>query len=211
MCGEVGQMSAVANPASPKRVVVIGHQDVIDVAHDPERFSNAVSRFLQIPNGLDGDEHAAARARLDPFLTFERVDALEPVLHRIADSVVAGLGAGGTFDAVTDLGARFAVRAQSAWLGWREDLEEPLLDWVSANRAATRGGDLAEITRVARDFNLIVRSLLDERREHPTDDVTSELLQIRKRDGHLLTEEEIFRCCATGPAETSRRSHSARE
>ena len=34
--------------------VVLGHEEAVAVAGDHESFSSAVSRFLQVPNGLDG-------------------------------------------------------------------------------------------------------------------------------------------------------------
>ena len=42
--------------------VLLRHALVVQAALDHERFSNAVSSHLQIPNGLDGDEHTAYRA-----------------------------------------------------------------------------------------------------------------------------------------------------
>ena len=50
------------------RLVIRRHDTVIAVAHDPHTFSNAVSQHVHVPNGLDGEEHAAARRLLDPFL-----------------------------------------------------------------------------------------------------------------------------------------------
>ena len=34
--------------------VVLGHEEALAVVEDAERFSSAVSRFLQVPGGLDG-------------------------------------------------------------------------------------------------------------------------------------------------------------
>lgn len=181
--------SIVADAAG--RLVVRGHHEVVAVARDHDTFSSAVSRFMQIPNGLDGEAHAAARRMLDPFLAHSQVDALEPTLHEIAAGILRRLRGGVSFDAVTDLGARFAVRAQSRWLGWRADIEDLLLEWVADNRAATRSGDQSEMTRVARQFDAIIRALLDERREEPHDDLTSELLRLQHADGSVLSEEEI--------------------
>src|SRR5699024_12688464 len=49
--------------------VLLHHKDVYQVALDDTRFSSAVSRFLQIPNGLDGKEHDAYRQLIDQYLT----------------------------------------------------------------------------------------------------------------------------------------------
>src|SRR5699024_10883718 len=63
--------------------VVRGLEEAMAVATDHETFSSAVSRFLQVPNGLDGAEHAAFRAVTDPFFDRERMRALEPTVRAI--------------------------------------------------------------------------------------------------------------------------------
>ncbi|WP_286329008.1 cytochrome P450 [Agromyces marinus] len=172
------------------RVVVGDHAAVVAVAQDPTTFSSAVSRHLQVPNGLDGDAHAEARRLLDPFFDDAEVEALTPSLERIAAEIVAALG-DRPFDAVTDLGARFAVRAQSAWLGWRPELEEELLGWVEDNRSATRSGDPERTSEVARRFDAIIRRILDRRRARPVDDVTTRLLGLHWEDGDPLEDAEL--------------------
>lgn len=123
------------------RLVIGDHAEVVRLAHDPETFSSIVSRHLQVPNGLDGAAHAEMRHLLDPFMDADAVAQLLPELERIAADLVARLDAADApFGAVADLGARFAVRAQSAWLGWLTEWEEPLLQWVADNRVASRTG-----------------------------------------------------------------------
>jgi len=174
------------------RLVIRRHATVVAVAHDPETFSNRVSRHVHVPNGLDGEQHAAARRLLDPFLAPDEIDPLAPSLGRIARELLAELAAdGATFDAVHELGGRYAVRAQSAWLGWRADLEDTLLDWVAENRAASRSRDGARIQRVADDFDRIVASLIAERRSAPRDDVTARLMAVRTDEGRTLGDAEL--------------------
>jgi len=49
-------------------VVVAGHDLAREVAEDPQRYSSAVSRFMQLPNGLDGEEHTKVRAMIEQYL-----------------------------------------------------------------------------------------------------------------------------------------------
>ena len=174
------------------RLVVRRHATVVAVAHDPETFSNRVSEHVHVPNGLDGEAHAASRRMLDPFLAPEAIDPLAPVFADIARALVAELAsAGEVFDGVQELGARYAVRAQSAWLGWRSDLDDTLLAWVAENRAASRSRDRERIARVAADFDAIVASLVDERRAEPRDDVTTRLMTALTDDGRTLDDDEL--------------------
>src|SRR5699024_9044532 len=116
------------------------HADVTAAAVDHQTFSNAVSAHLQVPNGLDEAVHTAFRAVVDRYFTRERMRALEPAMERVADDLVSRLEVPGSIDAV-EIGSRFAVRAQSMWLGWPAALEEELLEWIGDNHAATRSRD----------------------------------------------------------------------
>jgi cytochrome P450 len=177
------------------------HDDVRAAALDDVTFSNATSRFLKVPNGLDGDEHTAFRSLVDRYFTADRLAALRPAVVGVADEVVdeaieAAGGLPARVDAVS-LGARFAVRTSCAWLGWPCALEAELLDWMAANRAATRSGDLGRTAEVAARFDRIVRTQVVERREAArrsssdvTGDVTAELVADTFL-GRRLTDQEI--------------------
>lgn len=171
---------------------LFSHAHVVRAALDPVTFSSAVSAHLQVPNGLDGPEHTAMRAVVEKYFTPERMAALEPVVARVAADLVAELPVPGAVDAVV-LGSHFAVRAQSAWLGWPTDLAPDLLTWMADNQAATRSRDPERTAEVAARFDAIIRSLTDARRtagEAAPDDVTTELVRERV-DGRPLTDEEI--------------------
>ena len=166
--------------------------DVVRVARDTEGFSNAVSRRIQIPNGLDGAEHAYMTRAFAPFFAEKALDALEEDLVERAAALVAELSAGGrVFDAVGELGERYAVQAQSAWLGWERDYEDTLVMWVTDYREAARGTDAAARGDVAERFDALVGGILDDRRRERRCDVTSLLMQVRKENGEHLSDEEI--------------------
>ena len=131
---------------------VVGHAEVVAVVTDPETFSSGVSRFLQVPNGLDGQEHAAFRAVIERFFTAEALAELEPRLRDVARRLVAGLPRGEVIDVVGGMGTRYAVQAMLAWLGWDPDLEEELVGWVADNAAATRSGEIDRTRAVAEHF-----------------------------------------------------------
>ena len=173
--------------------VLLRHDLVRRAALDDASFSNDVSRFLQVPNGLGGAEHTAFREALDPFLGPAALALFEEDFERIAAELVASLPRGASVEAVRQIGASFAVRSQSAWLGWAPDLEDRLLDWISANHEATRSGDVARTARVAEDFDDIIRSVLASRRPDSTlpTDVIGELLRVEVQ-GRRLTELEVL-------------------
>lgn len=171
--------------------IVLGHDEVVAAATDPEVFSSQVSAHLQLPNGLDGDEHRQFRALIDRYLTHERMVELAPRFAAVADELVAELPAGQRLDAVGDLGATFAVRSMTAWLGWPSSLHGRLVQWVEDNRRASASGEREQTMKVAADFDEIITSVIAPRRaDAAIDDVTAELI----RDdflGRPLTDDEI--------------------
>lgn len=174
--------------------VLLRHELVVQAARSDDRFSSAVSSHLQIPNGMDSAEHTAYREALDRFLTPEALAPFHEGFRRVAADLVASLPRGVAVDAVSQVGVRFAVRAQSAWLGWPADLEDRLVDWVAENHAATRSGDKSWTRKVAESFDELIRCVLEPRRgagrEDDTDDVTARLMRTEV-NGRPLTDAEI--------------------
>lgn len=174
--------------------VLLRHELVVQAALSDDRFSSAVSSHLHVPNGMDSAEHTAYREALDRFLTQEALAPFHEKFRRVAADLVASLPRCVAVDAVSQVGVRFAVRAQSAWLGWPADLEDRLVDWVAENHAATRSGDRSWTQRVAESFDDLIRSVLEPRRgtvrDHDTDDVTAQLMRTEV-NGRPLTDAEI--------------------
>ncbi|GAB3822711.1 cytochrome P450 [Tessaracoccus terricola] len=187
---DIGHQAALADGDV---VRVMGHQEVLDVVTDPERYSSDTSRFLQVPNGLDGAEHRKFRKVLDVYFTPERMAVLEPAAREVARRIVAELPRGEAVDFTRDLGTRYAVQVMMAWLGWPHELEGELVEWVFENAAATRSRELERTAAAAEHFDDIIGRVLaprlNRRDEHPRD-VTDELLRDRV-DGRLLTRPEL--------------------
>lgn len=140
--------------------VLLRHADVVAAALDDTRFSSQVSRFLQVPNGLDDAEHEHFRALIDSYLSKEALTPYVPVFKKVATELMSELPKGKTLNAVDDIGAVFAVRAQCAWLGWPAELEPRLLQWMRDNHSASRSKDNARMAQVAQDFDDIIRLVI---------------------------------------------------
>ncbi len=174
--------------------VLLRHADVLTAALDHERFSSSgVSRYLQVPNGFDGEEHTRYRQVIERYLSHDALEPFVPVFEHVASQLMAELPRGGVLDAVNDIGAVFAVRAQCGWLGWPAELEPRLLAWMAENHAATRSGDIAWMVEVAEQFDEIILSVILPRRAtegNAPDDVTTRLCR-EVVDGRLLTDMEL--------------------
>lgn len=173
--------------------VLLRHADVLAAALNHERFSSQVSRYLQLPNGLDGKEHTLYRNIVEKYLTREALEPFIPVFKRVASQLMEELPKGKVLDAVNDIGAVFAVRAQCAWLGWPEELEPRLLVWMQENQAATRSDDPTLMANVAEQFDEIIRSVIQPRRSagnKAPEDLTTKLCR-ETVQGRQLTEAEL--------------------
>ena len=169
--------------------VVLGHAEVMAAAIDPDTFSSRVTDRRAIPNSLDGAEHRTYRALVDRYLTKERVARQEPACRALAVAIVDEVPRGVTVKTIASIGIPYAVRSQSFWLGWPTELEPTLVEWMAANRAATRSGDRERTTEVAERFDQMIRDLLHARRRTQTADVTAELMA-ETVHGRPLTDEE---------------------
>lgn len=149
--------------------VLLRHADVVAAALDDKRFSSQVSRFLQVPNGLDGAEHEHFRTLIDGYLSKEALLPYVSIFDKVATELMSELPKDKMLNAVDDIGAVFAVRAQCAWLGWPTELEPRLLQWMRDNHSATRSKDNLKMAQVAQDFDDIIRSVLQPYRN--TDEV----------------------------------------
>jgi cytochrome P450 len=87
----------------------------------------------------------------------------------------------------------FALRVQSAYLGWPDSLQEPLRQWTKRNREATLARDRKALAAVALEFDGYITELIDLRREAGAgapDDLTTRLVAERV-EGRPLSDEEI--------------------
>ena len=172
---------------------LLRHADVMRVLLDHSSFSNAVSGHLSVPNGMDPPAHTAFRRIIEPYFGPQRILAFEPRCREIAAERVARLPSDGEVELMGTFAREFAVRIQCAFLGWPDDLQESLREWIRTNHEATLAGDRAALAAVALEFDGHVRALLEARRRRGAavpDDVTDSLLRERIGD-RPLTDEEI--------------------
>ncbi|CAG4883363.1 Cytochrome P450 [Georgfuchsia toluolica] len=169
------------------------HEDVVRVLNDPQSFSNVVSSYLSVPNGMDPPEHTEYRQIIETYFSPQRMETFAPVCRNIANNLVKELPKGGETELTAVLAQPFALKIQCAFLGWPASLHEPLRHWIRKNHAATLRKDKAAMDDVALEFDGYIKGLLDVRRKagvNAPDDITASLLgeKVGKRQ---LDDEEI--------------------
>lgn len=169
------------------------HDDIMRVLNDPETFSNAVSRHLSVPDGMDPPRHTEYRRLIERYFERAGMARLEPRIRGIAANLIQPLVGRDAVEAMNELAHPFAVQVQCAFLGWPAELHEPLRQWTRKNQHATLAADRGVMEEVAREFEGYVGKMLDVRRAAGAwagDDVTAGLLQQQLR-GRPLKQEEI--------------------
>lgn len=134
------------------------HADVSRAVLDHATFSNVVSNRLTVPNGMDPPEHTAWRPIIEKYFTQSRVDAFEPACRDISAELIDA--AKGPIELMAAIAHPFAVRAQCAFLGWPDELAEPLRRWVKRNHEATLARDHGAMTRIAGEFHNLMHDTI---------------------------------------------------
>lgn len=172
---------------------VFRHADALRVILDHDTFSSAVSRFPSVPNGMDPPEHTPFRRLIEPYFDEAHMQAFAPRCRDIAHRLVRALPADKPVELMSTFAQIFALQIQCAWLGWPDDLHEPLRLWTLKNHQATLSRDTEAQAAVAREFDGYINELLAVRREAgdaAPDDITTHLLHNTSL-GRPLANDEI--------------------
>ena len=169
------------------------HADIVRVLNDPDTFSNAVSRHLSVPDGLDPPEHTEYRRMIEPYFRSESMKRLEPKIRKIASSIVQSLLERDNIELISEFAHRFSVQVQCTFLGWPEEMYEPLRLWTQENHKATFAENRVAMAKIAREFEGYVDEMLQVRRAagaQASDDITTSLLR-QQVWGRPLRDNEI--------------------
>jgi len=169
------------------------HEDIVRVLNDHDTFSNAVSKHLSVPNGMDPPEHTGYRRIIESYFRPEHMDAFEPQCREIAANLVQSLLERDEVELISEFAHWFSVRVQCSSLGWPAEMNEPLSLWTQKNHKATLAEDRAAMAKIALEFEGYIVRLLQVRRTagaQASDDITTSLLR-QQVGGRPLRDEQI--------------------
>ena len=170
------------------------HEDVLRVLNDPDTFSNAVSKHLSVPDGMDPPEHTEYRRIIEPYFRPESMAIFEPKIRKIAANLVESLLKHGDIELVSQFAHLFSVQVQCAFLGWPESMHEPLRLWTQKNHNATFAEDKGAMAVIAREFEGYVEQMLQVRRAAgalANDDLTTSLMRQQVGTRNLKDDEIV--------------------
>ncbi len=181
------------------------HVDVVDAFRDGDRFSSSHGVSLDPaasgPNAhrtmsflaMDPPMHGRMRGLVSRGFTPRRVSELEPRIRELTRQHLDVALAKGSFDLIADLAGRLPMDVISELIGVPQAdraelrrLSDLLVHREEGVQDVPPAGVEAALTLVT-----YYSDMLAQRRAHPTDDLTSALLEAQI-DGDRLTDEEIM-------------------
>ena len=195
-------------PAGPGYYALSRHRDVLDASRQPELFcSGKGSNIGDMPEpfldffgsmiNMDDPRHARLRRIVSRGFTPRHLADLQDSVERRAAEIVDRLIDKGRCDFVTDVAAALPLAIICDMMGIPESQYEFVFDRTNIILGAGDPEYVADINEVVpklltagAELAQLVQELGVERRAHPTDDLTSTLVNTDV-DGELLTDEEL--------------------
>jgi cytochrome P450 len=138
---------------------------------------------------FDGADHTRLRRLVGAAFTRRRMENLAPRIQRIADGLLDGVEPADEVDLLPAYSLPLPLTVICELLGVPEEARDDFRAWTNAMIGAAFA-DPDEFASAAASSVTYLRSLLDERRRRPADDLLSALVTARD-DGDRLTEDEL--------------------
>jgi cytochrome P450 len=175
------------------------YEAVKAIAHDTEHFSSrrVVVRDVrpeQIGNAppitSDPPEHKPAKQLLLPPFTPDAMKKLEPRVRAICNELIDGFIREGKCDAAARYTKHIPVRAIAHMLGIPEKDSDLFIKWI--HEILELGIKDNEIfLRGIREMGEYFAGHIEERKQHPTDDLISTLMNAKDRDGQPFSDSHV--------------------
>jgi len=158
-----------------------------------------IKQGAEIPPGSilfeDPPTHDVHRSLLSRIFTPRRIAELEPKVRAFCASSLDPLVGSGGFDFIADLGAQMPMRTIGMLLGIPEQDQEAIRDRIDAGLRLEDGAP-PELATVSSGGDDVFGDYLDWRKEHPSDDLMTELITAEFEDHtgvrRTLSREEIL-------------------
>jgi cytochrome P450 len=185
---------------APGSWTVARYDDVREVSRDPERFCSGLGVLMNDPlrNGgkiegsilhMDPPEHAPWRGLVTRRFTPRAIASLEDRVRAVARSVLAEIPAGAEIDFVDAVAAPFPVLVIAELLGIDAADRDKFRRWSDAAIESPDRPDEGIADLVAL-FQFLIGHV-EERREEPTDDISSALVHADVEGEPVTTREAV--------------------
>lgn len=203
---QAGVMSAVGPQTGRSFQFVMAHSDVVaalrspTIGKEPERHLPDVETDFAMEGPfavlgknmlfVDPPDHTRLRRLVRDGFSNRAMDALEPRITQIAQSLAEQISARDEFDLISEFALPLPVTVIAEMLGVPLADQDRFRSWTQA--ILGRGVDSEEQVMLAgMEFVNYLNDLANDRRAEPTDDLTSYLLHTSE-DGDSLSHEEFL-------------------
>ena len=180
--------------------VISRHPDVIEAANNPRVFCSSQGTNLP-PNGfpyrfppgeVDPPDHQVYRQLSAPFFSPSATAKLETTIRTVARSCIDRFASRGSADLAKELASQVPPYVIADMMGFPTE-DASLIGELSDRLLSTSGQPelAAENQQAGADFVAYLNTHLERRKQHPSDDLLTTLVQSRFRD-RPLTAEELF-------------------
>ena len=158
------------------------------------------SRYIPLmgrPNLLNTDppDHARLRTLVSKAFTPRMIEQLRPRIQQITDELLDAVQAQGTMDLIADFAYPLPITVISDMLGIPVAHRQQFRSWTQAivqSQAISQKSEQEAAGQIAeQEFITYIKALLDEKRVHSGDDLTSGLVQAEEQ-GDMLSEDELI-------------------
>ncbi|MBR0694543.1 cytochrome P450 [Bradyrhizobium lablabi] len=176
------------------------YQAVKEIAYDTEHFSSrrVIVRDVRPditarapPITSDPPEHKPAKQLLLPPFTPDAMKKLEPRVRAICNELIDGFIADGRCDAAAHYTKHIPVRAIAHMLGIPENDGDLFIKWIHEILELGIKDD-SILMRAVQDMTGYFAGHLAQRRQRPSDDLISTLMQAKGPDGQPLPDEHVL-------------------
>ncbi|MFE4663457.1 cytochrome P450 [Streptomyces sp. NPDC056716] len=140
-----------------------------------------------------GTDHARLRKLVSPSFTLRRTETMRPRVEAITAELLDAMEAAGgeSADVREQLAFPLPMRLICELFGVPDHLREGTGRMVAAIMD-TSDPSAEHAAFVQEQIGIVLPALIGYRREHPGDDLTSELIRVRDEDGDRLSDEELL-------------------
>ncbi len=194
---------------TPLGFALTDYRDAVAVLRD-RRFHSALSLLPEMAGlepddymrtrrrsilAMEGDEHARLRRLVAPAFTPASTDRLRPFMRQVVSGLVDAVADEGRCELVADICEPYPIPIICQLLG------APKEDWKLFSEWATDifrifnqdlATDLPAIQRASDELEAYVRSMIERRRRHPSDDLLSTLIAIEEEGDRLSSDELVM-------------------
>ncbi len=144
--------------------------------------------FGQSMISVDEPDHKRLRGLVSKAFTPKYIQSLRPHIQQIADELLDKVQDQGRMDLVRDYAYPLPINVISDMLGVPRKNREQIRLWAEALAGGGRNGDGERVGRI-RSFSEYIVQLVAEKRQHPQEDLMSQLIHMEEAGDHLSEAE----------------------